>query len=563
MFTRSLTSAALALALVPAAHAASFATYPSSETVTPSGGLQPGGGKSITLNVAVGETEDAQIVVAGAHNVAAQLDGAPLKPLISRLLFGHYVTFGAKRVPDALLQWNGAPEPTEAANQPLWLQIGVPEGTAAGTYSTKVVVNGDDAQFTIPITVNVFNVSIPPFTQVSGNLMAAFNIGPESYVNKVASMFNLNNDQRIVANASLFKFLAEHRISPNSWGFGEPGPKSASGYDRSPKWWLDSAGNMEREMQASGGFPALRIPISNNRTAARNFAGGINPSEPQTWCDYLKSVHDFWASHNWLGASNLAFIYGQDEPGLAGMRLVGRQATAAHSCWGGSKILVTGNPSPANRFLWNGGSDDVDIWTVLSRRYYGTFSTPKGARREHSNLGYITKVRAKNKTVWSYTYTGIPGSPGYSATERLSDSRVFILWNSLEHITGTLYGEGMTTYTAGNPLDSVKSNGDFVLLYPGRDEPVASARLEQIRDGIEDWSIYNVVYRKRGLGAVRAILGGNGLFSASAAGVKLACTAFCDLKSSTKYSWPQWSGDATTPKKIEAAKLQALKIAAG
>ena len=128
---------------------------------------------------------------------------------------------------------------------------------------------------------------------------------------------------------------------------------------------------------------------------------------------------------------------------------------------------------------------------------------------------------------------------------------------------GTLYADGITTYRSGNPLQSVGNGGINVLLYPGSTAPIPSARLEQLRDGIEDWSIYNVVYQKRGIGAVRAILGGNSLFSASASGVKLACTAFCDLKSSTKYSWPRWSQDGTTPRKIEAAKLQALKIAAG
>ena len=563
MFGRPVIASALALlAFAPAAHAGSLKAYPSSETITPTGALPAGGSSSITMNVAVGETEDAQIVVAGARNVSAAIDGTPLAPLIPRLLFGHYVNFGTKRVPDALLPWNGDPRPTEAANQPIWVQVGIPDGTAAGAYVSKVEVNADGVVTTVPITVQVFNVSIPPFTTVSGNLLAAFNISPESYVNKVSALFGATNAQRIDINSSLFRFLAEHRISPNDWGFGEPGAKSVMGYGRSARWWLDTAGNMERQMQVSGGFPAMRIPISNNRTAPHNYSGGIDPNKPQTWCDYLKSVHDFWTSHGWL-SSNLAFIYGQDEPGLAGQHLVARQAQAAHSCWPGSKVLLTGNPTANNRFLWNGGSDDADIWTVLSRRYYGSYSNPQGRRREHDYLNTINAVRARGKSIWSYTYSGTPGSPGYSATEPLADARLLMLWDSLEHLTGTLYGENMTAYGPGNPLQSVSQRGDFVLIYPGAAEPVTSARLEQIRDGIEDWAIYNIVYRKHGLGAVRAILGGAGLFSASSSGVKLACTQFCDLHSSTKYAWPIWSQDASTPRKIEAAKLAALKLAAG
>jgi hypothetical protein len=165
--------------------------------------------------------------------------------------------------------------------------------------------------------------------------------------------------------------------------------------------------------------------------------------------------------------------------------------------------------------------------------------------------------------IWSVTYTGVGGSPGYSAAEPLSDPRMFLLWNALEGIQGTLYAQGLTSYTPGNPLDSVAANGESVLIYPGAEGPVASARLEQIRDGIEDWDVLDVVRRKRGPGAVRAILADAGLFSASANGVKLACTSGCDLHGSTRFSWPQWSHDASTARKIEAAHLQALRAASG
>jgi hypothetical protein len=138
---------------------------------------------------------------------------------------------------------------------------------------------------------------------------------------------------------------------------------------------------------------------------------------------------------------------------------------------------------------------------------------------------------------------------------------MFMLWNALEGIRGTLYAQGMTSYGQGNPLESVPSNGEFVLLYPGPDGPIASARLEQIRDGIEDWDVLDAVRRRRGMSAVRTILAGAGLFSATARAVVLACTHGCDLPGSTPYSWPQWSHDASTAAKIEQARLRALALA--
>src|SRR2546423_5682659 len=201
------------------------------------------------------------------------------------------------------------------------------------------------------------------------------------------------------------------------------------------------------------------------------------------------------------------------------MRLVAGPAATAPSCFPGAQVPVPGNPVDSNRFLWDSrNGDDVDIWTVLSRRYYGQFNQPR------SRLALISKARRAGATIWSSTYTGIAGSPGYSAAEPLSDPRMFLLWNALEGIPGTLYAQGVTSYYSGNPLDSVRSNGEYVLLYPGLREPIASARLEQIRDGIEDWDVLDIVRRRRGPTAVRRILGDAGLFSTTASGVVLSCT---------------------------------------
>ena len=161
--------------------------------------------------------------------------------------------------------------------------------------------------------------------------------------------------------------------------------------------------------------------------------------------------------------------------------------------------------------------------------------------------------------VWSYTYTGTPGTPGLAATEPLTNPRMLMLWNALEGIEGVLYAQGMTSYTGANPFESI-GTGESVLLYPGRSGPMPSARLEQIRDGIEDWAIFDALRERRGADDVRAILGKAGLFSASRARVRLACNLGCEAKSATKFSWPHWSRDASTPRRIEAAKLAALKL---
>src|SRR5438128_2634272 len=171
-----------------------------------------------------------------------------------------------------------------------------------------------------------------------------------------------------------------------------------------------------------------------------------------------------------------------DEPALAGMRDVQQQAAAAHSCFPGAKVLVTGNPTQQNGFVWdNQGNDDVDIWTVLGSRFYGKFTVPaqtkKGADRSRQNYSLIQQLRGRGKMVWAYNYRGTK-VPDYTTAEPLSDSRLFALWAALEGVRGVLYGQGTTNYT-GNPFASVAQDGAFVLLYPGPTSSYPSARLEQ------------------------------------------------------------------------------------
>ncbi len=282
---------------------------------------------------------------------------------------------------------------------------------------------------------------------------------------------------------------------------------------------------------ASAGFPSMRIPVSSNRTGPANWIAGVDPSQPESWCSYLQAVRSFWERQGWLGS--LPFLYAQDEPDANGQRLVARQAKALHACWPGAKALMTGNPSPTgeNAFLSDGkGGDDLDIWAVLSRRYYGEFTVGSQTSRARVLAATIERIR-RNATVWSYTYSGVAGTPGFAATEPLSAPRSFLLWNALEGLQGVLYGQGTTSYDDGNPFTSVGRNGEYVLLYPGPGRPVPSARLEQIRDGIEDWALYDAIRRRSGSAAVRAILGGTGLFSADRRGVRLACHIGCELKS--------------------------------
>jgi hypothetical protein len=533
--------------------------YPSAQSIPPTGALPAGGKPGATLNAARGDHESAWVVVRGGGDVSATVDVEALRPLQVSLAWGHFVRVGGRLVPDALLPWDGSARPAEQLNQPLLVRVTVPRDAAPGTYAGSMSVSSHGETTTVPLNVRVFPFTLPDAGVGGRTLLTSFHVSAATYLSTVSRLYGFGSQaERSAAHAALYRFLADYSISPSSWGFGEP--RSPAGYTSDAKWWLDSAANMREA--AKHPFAAMRVPLSSNRTAPANRIAGMSPTSPETWCSYLRAVRSFWSENGWL-ARSVPYLYAYDEPDLAGQRIVARQSKALHECWPEAKSLMTGNPTAENRFLADGrGGDDLDIWAVLTRRYYGRFTSPAAPRsRERELAASIGRVR-KTASVWSYTYTGVAGTPGLGANEPLSSPRMLVLWNALEGLDGLLYGQGTTTYpTSGNPLDSLTRNGEFVLLYPGRREPVPSARLEQLRDGIEDWAVYDALRRRTGSGSVRAIMGRAGLFSTGRSGTKLACHLGCALKSSTKYTWPRWSHDGTTAQRIEQARLAALRAA--
>ena len=531
---------------------ASVGVYPSGTTFSAAVGAPAHAASSVSLAMPIGGVDDSTILVRGAQKVSI-VGPAIDAPLQLSLFFAHYVSVDGKAVPDALLPWDGSQRATEETNQPLWLQVTVPYGTAPGTYNGSVVVVADGTRTPIPLTVAVAPVTLPQQNQVAGSLLTAFNFSPQSYSNKAAALYGVSPESTL---PGLFSFFASYRLSPNSWGYGNP--NKASGYTSDKRWWMDKSAQMVAAADQPSQFASMWIPISNNRWSPSTYVGGRSPYRPQSWCSYLKSVHSFWQTHGWLGA--FPYLYGMDEPGASRFRTVEKQAKVTHSCFPGGHVLVTGKPTASNHYLWNGGNDDVDVWVVLASRYYGEFGH-HGHSRATQELKLVNAARRHGKQIWTYTYDANSHStPGFTATEPASDPRVFADWAAFEGITGLLYGEGTTTYAKGNPLVSNdKAKGSFVLIYPGKNGPIASERLEVLREGIEDWEILNVVRHKHGAAAVRRLL--SGLFSSTAKGAKLGCTIGCPLKTSTPYSWPRYSHDAGTPGAVASMRAAALRAA--
>jgi len=369
------------------------------------------------------------------------------------------------------------------------------------------------------------------------------------------------------------RFLSEYRFSPGDWGYGTP---RENGYTNGKGWWRRPG----ERMNEYGQFPfgTMRLPVDTQR--ANDPLTGLSPRKPEGWVPYLRRhVVPFWESEGWLSRS---VVWGWDEPGEVHDReVIGRQACAVHETNDATRYMVTASPKRnvaprvvrvawgkshrsytlrgtggGNPQLWDGrGCDDVDVWVVLARRFYGTFATPleqrAGIDASRELQPAITKAKERGASIWSYTYSASlsAGSPGYAAGEPETNPQVFMLWTAMEGMDGTLYGDGMMTYGKRDPFSSLAKRGQSVLVYPASQpasEPVSSLRLEAIRDGVEDANLVRMVAEKKGWKRVRALMAKERVFAMKGGKVQLSCTMGCDLGGRTKFSWPKYRTDRGT-----------------
>ena len=553
----------------------------------------PGRGTTIRVDAAIGELEDARIVVHGASGrLSAQLedDSAPLLHEGMTVLRLVTTRVGERAIADPLPPLARRATVAQGAPVRLVLRFRVPDGTAPGAYEGRLALSSAGHAFaTVPVRLRVFAVQMPARDDPAA-FRSLFLIAPQTYAGEVVRRSGADpNSAGASITDRLYAFLSEYRISPGEWGYGTPWP---DGYRDRPGWYRAAA----TRMAAAGAHPfrTMRVPLGTQRAAASRT--GQSARAPETWAAYLSAqVVPFWRANDWL---DRALVWGWDEPGPAfGRRYVRRQACASHEA--GVPYLTTGAPTrriaarrvtipwgqgtrsftiPAhgvdNGFLWDDrGCDDVDIWAVLARRFYGSFATPvESAAKidvQRELQPAIAAARARGASIWSFTYEAGLGSPGYAATEPATNARVFGLWNALEGVDGTLYADGVTSYAGRDPYQSLTQRGQHVLVYPplaSTDAPVPSLRLENLRDGIEDADLARLVVARHGRGALLAIFARERIFSIRGGRLLLGCTLGCDIRTATKYAWPRYRRDAGTGaalERVHTALLQALAPAPG
>ena len=415
------------------------------------------------------------------------ITGEPIEPLTrSRKRWGEPVTTSGHDMYAVPF------EVFKGQNQTIWVDISVPKNVPAGIYSGELRVwakGGISDQ--IPVAVTVWNFTLPD--------------GP-THRNHFGGFSNIRRYFNIERGSDRFKriemrycqAMAEHRINPpiphhllpqvNDDGSLKIIPER----HKALKEFITKLHVTDFEIPRA---PFARLPGSTLRPDYKTISAANRTKAQRYYKDYYKYLKD-------NGWEKRAYVYLLDEPNLRGnyeqVLVLGR---LVHEAVPQLKCLVV-EQTYLQDPSWPDIDPAVDIWCPL-----WSFIDRKT----------ISDKIAHGDEVWSYTalvqrapryhpqYQSVKDlDPPYWHIDRpLTVYRVPTWINYQYDITGLLYWSTVTTVIEPwtNPAFAHPRhyNGGGFLFYPGApcgiDGPIASMRLKNLRDGMEDYE-YLVILEK-------------------------------------------------------------------
>lgn len=391
--------------------------------------------------------------------------------------------------PDPLLPRNRfdlAPNTT----QPVWVTVAVPKTAPAGDYTGAVrLVSRGTKVGSIPFTVHVWGFQLPDEAHVAA-----------IYDLRVGGQWDLPGKTRDQTYLQLLRFMAEHRLCPDGVQ-PEPVIKYENGqavtdfaaFDRAAEYYF---GTLKLPRTYSPGcFYGFGwghpVDVKFGEKAydgeypyANVDRGKFRPEFKRAYQACLKAYWDHMKQKGWADKFEL---YLSDEP--YPVTPIREQMKALcdmiHEVDRKIPVYVS---TLTYRPYWKGY---IDVWGVL----------PHGAANEQE----MAEIRNSGARLWYSTDGQLCSDTPYCAIERLLPHYCFRygadayeFWG-LTWLTYDPYRFGWHSYipqsmAPGEEFWIRYPNGDGYLAYPGGpigyDGPVSSVRLEQAREGVEDYEYF-------------------------------------------------------------------------
>lgn len=376
-------------------------------------------------------------------------------------------------------------------NQPIWIEVYVPPGTAPATYGgTVTVIIAGRRDVVVPVHLEVWDFEIPS----TSSLRNSFGLNGINLLEQ--HLGGYTNDKDLRALTHIYRKAALwHRLSVHGGSMTPPRYHFADGGIVVDWKWIDAEvgpfldGTAFREDEPLFGARATSVDMHR--------AEGIESDEEKIL--YWKAYAAHFREKGWF---DRLFNYLWDEPKAADYEELLRIGRLVHQADPELKNLLT---AP----LASSTAGTVDIWAPL----VNCFVTREGHRnfcKETVDRARYSKELERGRELWWYQSCASHGCfiigsayfrgwPSYMIDHSGVANRI-MQWMAWKYdVDGELYFNLNEAYgSKEDPWRDVHlfgGNGDGTLVYPGRPDviggsthiPIESIRLKLIREGLEDY----------------------------------------------------------------------------
>lgn len=374
----------------------------------------------------------------------------------------------------------------------IWLDVHVPADAQAGDYTATLRVTAENADAVeLPLTLTVWDFALPEGPTHENHFGGFGSLAAYHKLESDSPEF-LELEERYSAE------LAAHRISPEIPHHLLPPAGEDGGVVFTPEVDAAISAFVDRHHVTNFHIPSAPFgdPVGADREKALRFY--------RSWYAYLEGK----------GWADRAYLYMLDEPNeieaYERVRELGALVREAHPQIRRLVVEQTYTQDPA----WPSLEESMDIWCPL----FG-FVDEASTKR----------LQAQGEHVWSYTALTQTAPPYHPEIEKVkadlppfweidfpvTSYRIAPWLNRRYGITGLLYWS--VVYFGSPDRDPwqdpgfrVRWNGEGALFYPGDavgiHGPIASIRLKNLRDGMEDYEYFALLESLGGAEAVEAIV---------------------------------------------------------
>jgi Domain of unknown function (DUF4091)/Family of unknown function (DUF6067) len=392
------------------------------------------------------------------------------------------------------------------SNQPLWLDIHIPKGTPAGTYRGSLTLTASNgSSTTVPVSAKIWPIDLPDMRSVP----TLYILGLDTIANYHQGTFSGSTGNCWFSRSTQAELVLKryedlahsHRVELGAASV-ENAPTNCTGtvdwtaYDSAIAPYLSGA-------YFSDGVPASRL----NMPFSPGHNSGLETSCSQSQYTALAAEYAKHMKAN--GWFDKGIVYGADEPDPSVFPLIASQSLrmqAGDPDWK-TNILDTTDPTADNVGVLNPA---LGIYAVALGWYDNWNLRQSYGRKEWPGL------MAQGIKLWFYE-SNAQGAPYPTFATNTLDAfePAIMMWGSwYEHATGFLYWsiDAWDDNAPWGPNTAFGKTGDGVLLYPGNhngchapigspagvaiDGPVGSVRLKMIRQGMQDWSFFQLAEQK-------------------------------------------------------------------